>query len=111
MNTLHISYINIMQMKCQPYAHLRSMDIIVLIMIRLTDPYQCTDQLSVRYVPSYTESYQVYQHMAQEGVPMDHPYRSPIGPIHTTHTERYVTVQRTLALNNLPNQVFNSCLV
>lgn len=50
----------------------------------------------VWYVPSYIESYQAYRHIAHEGVPMYHPYWSSIGPVHITHTKRYVVVWRTL---------------
>lgn len=36
-------------------------------MVRLTGLYRCTNQLSVRYVPSCTELYRAYQHMVHGG--------------------------------------------
>lgn len=58
-------------------------------MIRLTSPYQRTDQLSVRYISSCTKLYQIYQHTVHGGILMYHLYWSPIGLI---HTGRYATV-------------------
>lgn len=69
-------------------------------MIHLIGPYRCTDQLSVWYVPSFTELYQVYQHMVHGSIPMYRPYRSPVRLVHTAHIERYVTVLRTLIFSS-----------
>lgn len=52
-------------------------------MVRLTNPYRYIEQLSVQYIPSCTEPYQAYRHMVHRGIPMNHPFQSLVGPVHT----------------------------
>lgn len=39
-----------------------------------------------------TKSYRAYRHMVHESVPMYCLYRSPIRPVCTTHTKRYIAI-------------------
>ncbi|RRT44793.1 hypothetical protein B296_00045167 [Ensete ventricosum] len=57
-------------------------------MVRITGPYRCTDQLSVRCVSSYTE-YTITQYT---GVSQCTAHTGPLSDLHTAHTERYTSI-------------------
>lgn len=53
--------------------------------VHFTGPYQCTNQLSIWYVPNYTDPYWAYRYIVYGSILMYHPYQSLVEPVYTMY--------------------------